>query len=76
MRALLILFLLTASAFGQQTTEQQVLGTTIGQLFQENARLAVALQQAQAKIKELENAQQKPSPSPTDGGSGTQPSIR
>ncbi len=73
---LILLLLLASPALAQAPTEQQLLGATIGNLFVENARLSVALQQAQAKLKELSDAQQKPSPSPLDGGSSALPSLR
>lgn len=57
-------------------TEQQILGATIGNLFMENARLAVELQKTQAALKEALNAKQKPEPSPTDGSGSPQPEVR
>lgn len=55
MKRLLVAILLVGPAAAQPIlTEQQVLGSTIGNLFTENARLAVELQKAQAKVKELE----------------------
>jgi hypothetical protein len=56
MKRLVLAFLLLATpCAGQQIlTEQQILADTIGKLFAENARLAVELQKAQARIKELE----------------------
>lgn len=60
-------------------TEQQILGSTIGNLSMENARLIVELQKAQAQAKtlqELLNAKQESRPSPPNGRGVPLPPIR
>lgn len=55
--AAVVLFAGLKTVFGQtapQPSEQQLLAATIGNLFQENARLMVELQRAQAIIAQLQ----------------------
>jgi hypothetical protein len=70
-KLVLVLSLLPTLAFAQQPpTEVQILSTTIGQLFAENARLAVELQKAQATIAALQKEKAEvPKPPATTGSS-------
>jgi hypothetical protein len=70
MKKLVLAFvLLPTLAFAQTPpTEVQILSTTIGQLFAENARLAVELQRAQATIAALQKEKvEAPKPPATTG---------
>jgi len=75
----LIWFALSNMALAQQgpPSEQDILAATIGNLFKENARLAVELQRLQAQLQqERSNAKQNNAPSETDGRGGPQPGVR
>ena len=66
--------LLAGPASAQQAS--QTIANQIGQLVIQNANLVEQLQAANARIKELEDAKQKPEAGPVHGNDRPQPSGR